>query len=140
MLRYEAGPRRTGGADRCISTRSHWRTQGGMRALANVEDDNWEWHTSDTVKGDHLADQDAVEIMQVKPSTRCSTWRRWGCRSTAITDQCRFGGHTCDHGAPRVRRACHAADRTGHDLRRRCIRIRVKHDVVLQRVLRRFCL
>lgn len=33
-------------------------------ALANVEDDNWEWHTFDTVKGgDYLADQDAVEIM-----------------------------------------------------------------------------
>lgn len=33
-------------------------------ALANVEDDNWEWHAFDTVKGgDYLADQDAVEIM-----------------------------------------------------------------------------
>ena len=29
-----------------------------------MEEDNWEWHTFDTVKGgDYLADQDAVEIM-----------------------------------------------------------------------------
>lgn len=33
-------------------------------ALANVEEDNWEWHTFDTVKGgDYLVDQDAAEIM-----------------------------------------------------------------------------
>ena len=39
--------------------------QGGMcAALANVEEDNWEWRTFDTIKGgDYLADQDAVEIM-----------------------------------------------------------------------------
>src|SRR3569832_2986595 len=47
-------------------TRSHsGAAQGGMcAALANVEEDNWEWHTFDTVKGgDYLVDQDAVEIM-----------------------------------------------------------------------------
>ncbi len=33
-------------------------------ALANVEEDNWEWHTFDTVKGgDYLVDQDAAEIL-----------------------------------------------------------------------------
>jgi succinate dehydrogenase/fumarate reductase flavoprotein subunit len=33
-------------------------------ALANVEEDSWEWHAFDTVKGsDFLADQDAVDIM-----------------------------------------------------------------------------
>ena len=39
--------------------------QGGMcAALANVEEDNWEWHTFDTVKGgDYLVDQDAAEVM-----------------------------------------------------------------------------
>ncbi|MEN9711495.1 MAG: hypothetical protein RL441_1487, partial [Actinomycetota bacterium] len=47
-------------------TRSHTgAAQGGMcAALANVEDDNWEWHTFDTVKGgDYLVDQDAAEIL-----------------------------------------------------------------------------
>src|SRR3712207_8186894 len=48
------------------STRSHTgAAQGGMAAaLANVEEDSWEWHTFDTVKGgDYLVDQDAAEIL-----------------------------------------------------------------------------
>jgi succinate dehydrogenase / fumarate reductase flavoprotein subunit len=63
----EAGPRvRTAVLTKLYPTRSHTgAAQGGMcAALANVEDDNWEWHTFDTVKGgDYLADQDAVEVM-----------------------------------------------------------------------------
>ena len=63
----EAGPRaRTAVLTKLYPTRSHTgAAQGGMcAALANVEEDNWEWHTFDTVKGgDYLADQDAVEIM-----------------------------------------------------------------------------
>ena len=35
-----------------------------VRRLANVEEDNWEWHTFDTIKGgDYLVDQDAAEVM-----------------------------------------------------------------------------
>ena len=82
----EAGPRaRTAVLTKLYPTRSHTgAAQGGMcAALANVEEDNWEWHTFDTVKGgDYLVDQDAAEIMARRPSTRCSTWRRWACRST----------------------------------------------------------
>ena len=39
--------------------------QGGIAAsLGNEEEDHWEWHMYDTVKGsDYLADQDAVEIL-----------------------------------------------------------------------------
>ena len=63
----EAGPRaRTAVLTKLYPTRSHTgAAQGGMcAALANVEEDNWEWHTFDTVKGgDYLADQDAVEVM-----------------------------------------------------------------------------
>ena len=46
-------------------TRSHTgAAQGGMSAaLANVEEDNWNWHAFDTVKGsDYLADQPAVDL------------------------------------------------------------------------------
>jgi succinate dehydrogenase / fumarate reductase flavoprotein subunit len=61
----EAGPRaRTAVLTKLYPTRSHTgAAQGGMcAALANVEEDNWEWHTFDTVKGgDYRADQDAVE-------------------------------------------------------------------------------
>ena len=47
-------------------TRSHSvAAQGGIAAsLGNEEEDHWEWHMYDTVKGsDYLADQDAVEIL-----------------------------------------------------------------------------
>ncbi len=83
----EAGPRaRTAVLTKLYPTRSHTgAAQGGMcAALANVEEDNWEWHTFDTVKGgDYLADQDAVEIMCKEAIDAVSTSRRWGCRSTA---------------------------------------------------------
>jgi succinate dehydrogenase / fumarate reductase flavoprotein subunit len=49
-----------------FATRSHsGAAQGGIgAALANEEDDNWEWHMFDTVKGsDYLGDQDAIETM-----------------------------------------------------------------------------
>ena len=47
-------------------TRSHTgAAQGGIgAALGNMEEDHWEWHAYDTVKGsDYLCDQDAVEVM-----------------------------------------------------------------------------
>ena len=83
----ESGKRaRTAVLTKLYPTRSHTgAAQGGMcAALANVEEDNWEWHTFDTVKGgDYLVDQDAAEVMARRPSTPSSTWRRWACRSTA---------------------------------------------------------
>ena len=51
-------------------TRSHTgAAQGGMSAaLANVEEDNWNWHAFDTVKGsDYLADQPADLKMERLP-------------------------------------------------------------------------
>jgi succinate dehydrogenase / fumarate reductase flavoprotein subunit len=57
---------RTAVLTKLYPTRSHTgAAQGGMcAALANVEEDNWEWHTFDTVKGgDFLVDQDAAEVM-----------------------------------------------------------------------------
>jgi succinate dehydrogenase / fumarate reductase flavoprotein subunit len=50
----ESGQRtRTAVLTKLYPTRSHTgAAQGGMcAALANVEEDNWEWHTFDTVKG-----------------------------------------------------------------------------------------
>ena len=49
-----------------FATRSHsGAAQGGIgAALGNEEEDNWEWHMFDTIKGsDYLGDQDAIEIM-----------------------------------------------------------------------------
>ena len=118
----EAGQRvRTAVLTKLYPTRSHTgAAQGGMcAALANVEEDNWEWHTFDTVKGgDYLVDQDAAEIMAKELLTLCSTWKRWvfpfNRTPEGRIDQRRFGGHTRDHGKAAVRRACYAADRTGH--------------------------
>ena len=82
----EAAPKaKTAVITKLYPTRSHTgAAQGGMAAaLANVEEDNWEWHTFDTVKGgDYLVDQDAAE-MRKKLLTRSSTLRTWVCRSTA---------------------------------------------------------
>src|SRR3569833_3856270 len=63
----ESGQRaRTAVLTKLYPTRSHTgAAQGGTcAALANVEEDNWEWHTFDTIKGgDYLVDQDAAEVM-----------------------------------------------------------------------------
>ncbi|MDQ1736785.1 MAG: succinate dehydrogenase / fumarate reductase, flavoprotein subunit, partial [Pseudonocardiales bacterium] len=94
--------------------------QGGMcAALANVEEDNWEWHTFDTVKGgDYLVDQDAAEVMCKEAIDAVLDLERMGLpfnRTPAgRIDQRRFGGHTRNHGEAPVRRSCYAADRTGH--------------------------
>ncbi|WP_430867500.1 succinate dehydrogenase flavoprotein subunit [Demequina aurantiaca] len=102
-------------------TRSHTgAAQGGMAAaLANVEEDSVEWHIFDTVKGgDYLVDQDAAEILCNEAVQAVLDLENMGLpfnRTTAGTiDQRRFGGHTRDHGKSAVRRACYAADRTGH--------------------------
>ena len=133
----EAGPRvRTAVLTKLYPTRSHTgAAQGGMcAALANVEDDNWEWHTFDTVKGgDYLADQDAVEIMCREAIDAVLDLERMGMPFSRTADgridQRRFGGHTRDHGKAPVRRACYAADRTGHLILQTLYQNCVKHDV-----------
>ncbi len=103
-----------------FATRSHsGAAQGGIgAALANEEDDNWEWHMFDTVKGsDYLGDQDAIETM-VKDAPRTIyelehlgvPFNRTGEGKIA---QRAFGGHTSNFGKAPVKRACFAADRTG---------------------------
>ncbi len=102
-------------------TRSHTgAAQGGMAAaLANVEDDNAEWHTFDTIKGgDYLVDQDAAEILCREAVDAVLDLEKMGLpfnrTDDGHIDQRRFGGHTRNHGEAAVRRACYSADRTGH--------------------------
>lgn len=133
----EAGPEaRTAVLTKLYPTRSHTgAAQGGMcAALANVEEDNWEWHTFDTVKGgDYLADQDAVEIMAKEAIDAVLDLEKMGLPFNRTPegkiDQRRFGGHTRDHGKAPVRRACYAADRTGHMILQTLYQNCVKHDV-----------
>ena len=118
----ESGQRaRTAVLTKLYPTRSHTgAAQGGMcAALANVEEDNWEWHTFDTIKGgDYLVDQDAAEIMAKEAIDAVLDLEKMGLPFNRTPegkiDQRRFGGHTRNHGEAAVRRACYAADRTGH--------------------------
>ena len=116
-----SGKVRTAVLTKLYPTRSHTgAAQGGMcAALANVEEDNWEWHTFDTVKGgDYLVDQDAAEVMCKEAIDAVLDLEKMGLpfnRTPAgRIDQRRFGGHTRNHGEAPVRRSCYAADRTGH--------------------------
>jgi succinate dehydrogenase / fumarate reductase flavoprotein subunit len=118
----EAGPNAsTAVISKLYPTRSHTgAAQGGMAAaLANVEEDNWEWHTFDTVKGgDYLVDQDAAEILAKEAIDAIIDLENMGLPFNRTPDgkidQRRFGGHTAEHGKSPVRRSCYAADRTGH--------------------------
>ncbi|MFW6144970.1 MAG: FAD-dependent oxidoreductase, partial [Candidatus Natronoplasma sp.] len=92
--------------------------QGGINAsLGNVpeaEDDDWEDHAFDTVKGsDYLADQNAVEVMCKDAEDVVLELEHMGTVFSRLEDgriaQRPFGGA----GVPRT---CYAADRTGHNL------------------------
>ena len=149
----EAGPKvNTAVITKLYPTRSHTgAAQGGMAAaLANVEEDNWEWHTFDTVKGgDYLVDQDAAEILAKEAIDVVLDLENMGLPFNRTPDgkidQRRFGGHTRDHGKAPVRRACYAADRTGHmilqTLFQNCVRLGVNFfneyyalDIVMTKV------
>jgi len=133
----EAGPKaKTAVITKLYPTRSHTgAAQGGMAAaLANVEEDNWEWHTYDTIKGgDYLVDQDAAEILAKEAIDAVIDLENMGLPFNRTPegkiDQRRFGGHTRDHGKAPVRRACYAADRTGHMILQTLYQNCVKHGV-----------
>ncbi|WP_101652061.1 succinate dehydrogenase flavoprotein subunit [Brevibacterium ihuae] len=133
----ESGQRaRTAVLTKLYPTRSHTgAAQGGMcAALANVEEDNWEWHTFDTIKGgDYLVDQDAAEVMAKEAIDAVLDLEKMGLPFNRTPegriDQRRFGGHTRDHGKSPVRRACYAADRTGHMILQTLYQNCVKHGV-----------
>jgi succinate dehydrogenase / fumarate reductase flavoprotein subunit len=114
-------------------TRSHTgAAQGGVcAALGNQEEDHWEWHMFDTVKGgDYLVDQDAAEVLSREAIECVIELEHMGLPFNRTPDgridQRRFGGHTRNFGEAPVRRSCFAADRTGHmilqTLYQQCIR------------------
>ncbi|MGN6129375.1 MAG: FAD-binding protein, partial [Nocardioidaceae bacterium] len=133
----ESGQRtRTAVLTKLYPTRSHTgAAQGGMcAALANVEEDNWEWHTFDTVKGgDYLVDQDAAEVMAKEAIDAVLDLEKMGLpfnrTEAGKIDQRRFGGHTRNHGEAAVRRSCFAADRTGHMILQTLYQQCIKHNV-----------
>ncbi len=133
-LKQALGPEaRIGVISKLHPTRSHTgAAQGGVcAALGNTEEDHWEWHWFDTVKGgDYLVDQDAAEVMCRDAVETIINLEHLGLPFSrtpdGLIDQRRFGGHTRNLGEAPVRRSCFAADRTGHailqTLYQQCIR------------------
>jgi succinate dehydrogenase / fumarate reductase flavoprotein subunit len=117
-------------------TRSHTGTaQGGIgAALGSLEEDRWEWHAFDTVKGsDYLADQDTVDIMCKEAVDVVLELEHMGLPFDRTPDgkisQRPFGGHTNNETQQPVRRACHAADRTGHMILQTLYQQCIKNEV-----------
>ncbi|CAN5734351.1 succinate dehydrogenase flavoprotein subunit [soil metagenome] len=117
-------------------TRSHTgAAQGGIcAALGNLEEDHWEWHMYDTVKGgDYLTDQDAAEVLAREAIETVIELEHMGLPFNRTPDgkidQRRFGGHTRNYGEAAVRRACFAADRTGHMILQTLYQQCIKHGV-----------
>src|SRR3954462_13424997 len=105
---------RTAVLTKLYPTRSHTgAAQGGMAAaLANVEEDNWEWHTFDTIKGgDYLVDQDAAEILARGALASVIAREKRGLPFTrtpnGTSGQRRLGGPIRNPGEAPVRRSCY---------------------------------
>jgi succinate dehydrogenase / fumarate reductase flavoprotein subunit len=117
-------------------TRSHTgAAQGGIgAALGNVEEDLWEWHMFDTVKGgDYLTDQDAAEVLAQEAVEAVYQLEHWGLPFDRTKDgkiaQRPFGGHTHHFGQGPVRRSCYAADHTGHMILQTLYQQCLRHNV-----------
>ncbi len=119
--------------------RSHTgAAQGGVAAaLGNTEEDHWEWHMFDTVKGgDYLVDQDAAAILAREAIDAVYELEHMGLpfnrTPDGLIDQRRFGGHSRNYGEGPVRRACFAADRTGHMIIQTLYQQGIKHNVTFR--------
>lgn len=118
---YASRGAKTAVISKLYPTRSHTgAAQGGISAaLGNLEEDRVEWHTYDSVKGsDYLGDQDAIEFMCQEAPQAILELEHMGLpfdrTPQGKISQRPFGGHTNNETGKPVRRACHAADRTGH--------------------------
>ncbi len=118
---YASRGAKTAVISKLYPTRSHTgAAQGGISAaLGNYEEDRPEWHMYDTVKGsDYLGDQDAIEFMCNEAIDAVLELEHMGLPFDRTPEgkisQRPFGGHTNNETGKPVRRAAHAADRTGH--------------------------
>ena len=139
-LRATVGMVEKGFKTACITkvfpTRSHTvAAQGGIGAALNNmgEDDNWKYHMYDTVKGsDWLGDQDSIEYMCKNAIPSVIELENFGVPFSRTDEgkiyQRPFGGHTLDYGKSMARRACAAADRTGHAILHTLYQQCLKHN------------
>ena len=127
---------RTAVLSKLYPIRSHTgAAQGGISAaLGNVEEDKPEWHAFDTVKGgDYLVDQKAANILAEEAIQAVYDLENRGLPFNRTPegriDQRRFGGHTREFGKGPVKRACYAADRTGHMILQTLYQQCIKNEV-----------
>jgi succinate dehydrogenase / fumarate reductase flavoprotein subunit len=133
---YASRGAKTAVLSKLYPVRSHTGTaQGGVgAALGSEEQDDPEWHTFDTVKGsDYLGDQDTIEFMCQQAVPIVYELEHMGLPFNRTTDgkiaQRPFGGHTNNETGKPVRRACYAADRTGHMILQTLYQQCIKHQV-----------
>jgi succinate dehydrogenase / fumarate reductase flavoprotein subunit len=133
---YASRNAKTAVLSKLYPVRSHTGTaQGGVgAALGSEEEDHPEWHTYDTVKGsDYLGDQDAIEFMCEQAVPIVYELEHMGLPFNRTPDgkiaQRPFGGHTNNETGVPVRRACYAADRTGHMILQTLYQQCIKHQV-----------
>jgi succinate dehydrogenase / fumarate reductase flavoprotein subunit len=139
-LRATLGMTAAGLKTACVTkvfpTRSHTvAAQGGISAaLGNMGEDDWRWHMYDTVKGsDWLGDQDAIEYMCRNAIPAIIELEHYGVPFSRTPDgkiyQRPFGGHTTKYGeGAMAKRACAAADRTGHAILHTLYQQCLKHN------------
>ncbi|MBT7487461.1 MAG: FAD-binding protein, partial [Rhodospirillales bacterium] len=138
-LRATLGMGAAGLKTACITkvfpTRSHTvAAQGGISAaLGNLEEDRWQWHMYDTVKGsDWLGDQDAIEYLCREAIPSVIELEHFGVPFSRTPEgkiyQRPFGGQTRNFGEAPVQRACAAADRTGHAILHTLYQQCLKHE------------
>lgn len=132
---YASQNAKTAVVSKLYPIRSHTgAAQGGIgAALGNLEEDHWEWHAYDTVKGsDYLGDQDAIEFMCEQAIHAVYDLEHYGLPFSRTPDgkiaQRPFGGHTNNETGKSVRRSCYAADRTGHMILQTLFQQCVKHQ------------
>jgi len=133
---YASRTAKTAVISKLYPTRSHTgAAQGGISAaLGNYEEDKPEWHMYDTVKGsDYLGDQDAIEFMCDEAINAVLELEHMGLPFDRTPEgkisQRPFGGHTNNETGKPVRRAAHAADRTGHMILQTLYQQCLKNDV-----------
>jgi succinate dehydrogenase / fumarate reductase flavoprotein subunit len=132
---YASQNAKTAVVSKLYPVRSHTgAAQGGIgAALGNLEEDHWEWHAYDTVKGsDYLGDQDAIEFMCEQAVQAVYDLEHFGLPFSRTAEgriaQRPFGGHTNNQTGKSVRRSCYAADRTGHMILQTLFQQCVKND------------
>ncbi len=138
-LRAALGMSAAGLKTACVTkvfpTRSHTvAAQGGISAaLNNMKDgDDWRYHFYDTIKGsDWLGDQDAIEYMCRNAIQAVIELEHMGVPFSRTEEgtiyQRPFGGHTIKQGESMAKRACAAADRTGHAILHTLYQQSLKH-------------